>query len=175
MAEYERIWAKVPEVEQQHIEGLTIRKVIGLWQYMVSGDLKAAATRAGVNADGVGVLGLASGSRYSVRLARDRLLVVSDEPDLFAQGWSDEGYAVSGMSAALEVLELSGPLSQEIVKRATMLNHVSFSPCAVTLFAGVTTSVYRYGDPADLRLHFDRGLAAFIWNWLAKTIAILQS
>ena len=48
-----------------------------LHQRLVSGDLAAWAEASGFDGPAVGAFGLAEGIRYSVRLARDRLLAVS--------------------------------------------------------------------------------------------------
>lgn len=175
MPELEREWGRLPDRATHRLDapGIAVRTIAGLTQTMVSGDLAAAARRAGVDAEGVGALGLASGERYSVRLARDRLLVVCVGDGLLADGWHEDGYAVSGMSAALEIFELTGPLSREIVKRATTLCHVGPSPCAAAIFAGVTACVYRFGDEETVRVHLDRGLAPYLWDWLrAQTNAM---
>ena len=168
MPESGREWDRLPDRETHRLDapGISVRNVVGLTLTMVSGDLAAAARRAGVDANGVGALGLASGERYGVRLARDRLLVVCAGDGLLADGWHENGYAVSGMSAALEIFELAGPLSLEIVKRATTLSHVAPGPCAATIFAGVTACVYRFDDGETVRVHLDRGLAPYLWDWL---------
>lgn len=171
----EREWERLPDQKRHRLDvpRISVLSVAGLTQYMVSGNLKTATMRAGVDIESVGALGLASGERYSVRLARDRLLIVSREDDLLEDGWHKEGYAVSWMSAAMEIVELSGPLSLELVKRATTLAHVGSSPCAVTTFAGVTACIYRFGDTQKFRVHFDCGLASYIWNWLARSVDII--
>lgn len=176
MPEPEREWARLPDRDTRRLDatGISIRNIVGLTQYMVSGNLKAAARRVAISADGVGALELASGARYSVRLARDRLLVVCAEDGLLQPGWNENGYAVSGMSAALEIFELTGPQALEIVKRATALAHTGPSPCAATSFAGVTACVYRFEGDRTVRVHLDRGLAPYLWDWLralAETMA----
>jgi len=174
MPEHGREWGRIPDRETQRLDmqGLAVHNVLGLTQYMVSGNLQAAAKRVGVDADGVGAMGLASGARYTVRLARDRLLIVCDENGLLEHGWHDSGYAVTEMSAALEIFELSGPVARDVVKRATTLSHGGTSPCAATIFAGVTACVYRYGDDHTVRIHLDRGLAPYLWNWTAVTLKV---
>jgi sarcosine oxidase gamma subunit len=170
MPDYEREWERLQNTDRRGLirPGIAIRNVVGLAQYVVSGNLKAVAQRVGVDAEGAGALGLTSGSRYSVRLARDRLLIVSNEDRLLEHGYYADGYGVTGMSAALEVLEISGTLSLEIVKRATALFHAAPSPCAATSFAGVTAYVYRFGDEQNVRIHLDRGLAPYLWDWLGE-------
>lgn len=176
MPESERDWARLPDQEKHRLDApaVTIRNIVGLTQYMVSGNLKAAAKRAAVDADGVGALGLATGERYSVRLALDRLLIVSAAEGLFEYGWHDAGYAVTGMSSALEAFEFSGPFSLEIIKRATALSHTGPSPCAATSFAGVMAYVYCFGDSEKVRVHLDRGLAPYLWNWLQAVLPAME-
>ena len=56
-------WAPSPDPATRRIDvpGLAVRQILGLSQTLVSGDLAAAAVRAGVSAEGVGALGLAEG------------------------------------------------------------------------------------------------------------------
>ena len=70
------------------------------------------------------------------------------------------------MSAALHVLEFSGRNVLELVARATTIDPGNPGPCAALQFAGVLGCLYRHGDDQTLRLHFDRGLAAYVWTWL---------
>jgi sarcosine oxidase gamma subunit len=175
MAEIERAWPRLPDRGTHRLDmpRIAIRNLTGLAQSLVSGNLAAAAERAGIDAAGVGALATASGDRYSVRLARDRLLVVSTGEEALEPGWHEAGYAVTGMSGALEVFELSGPLSTEIVKRATTLFRAGLSRSAATSFAGVTCYLYRFGDGQTVRLHLDRGLAPNLWAWLRALLDLM--
>ncbi|MBD0416886.1 hypothetical protein [Oryzicola mucosus] len=165
MHDEERKWSRLPGGELRlATPGLAIRSIIGLSQSMISGDLALATMKFGVDARGVGTGGLAFGGRYSVRLARDRMLIVTGDRVLPEQGWRDGGYALTEMSAALAVFEIRGTSANEVIKRGTDLPVDGGSPSAALVFAGVNAILYRFEDA--LRLHVDRGHAAFLWQWL---------
>ena len=174
MAEFGAMWGAVPDRTAMRVEtGIgSVRRLDGLRQRMVSGDIAAAAGQAGVDAVGAGALGLASGDAYSVRLARDRLLIVAGR-DL-DPGWSDAGYAVSDMSA-LDVFEIDGKLADEIVSRATTLplSGPGAGPSAAVTFAGVDAFVYRHRQGEAIRVHVDPSLSAYLWAWFGTVLAMI--
>jgi len=75
------------------------------------------------------------------------------------------------MDAGLHVFEVEGEGLGRIVARATTLDPAGKSPLAALLFAGVHAVVYRHGTVGRLRVHVDRGLAAYLWEWLEKAVA----
>jgi len=42
-------------------------------------------------------------------------------------------------------------------------------------FAGVAAIAYFHGDAQTLRLHVDRGLAAYLWTWLSAVAGNLSA
>lgn len=149
------------------VPGLTIRPVLGLEQQMVSGDLAAWGKASGNAGPGVGAFAAAQGESYTARLARDRLLAVSRSAPPAATGWHAEGFAVTVVSAAMQVFEAEGPVLNELIARATTLDPKQPSASAALSFAGISAIVYRHGEA--LRIHVDRGLAAYLWTWLEMT------
>lgn len=168
-------WAPPPDPATRRIEvpGLAVRQILGSSQTLVSGDLAAAAARAGVSAEGVGALGLAEGETYSVRLARDRMLIVGTGETPLAAGWDPAGFAVTATDAGLAVFEIAGPLAEAVVARATTLPIAGTGPSAAVVFAGIAAVLYRHGTTETLRLHVDRGHAAFVWDWLDTLLPLL--
>lgn len=162
-----KLWQDIPDLgmAKLNMPGAFIHKVSVGSQYMVSGSLALAAAKAGVDAEGAGVLGLVTGAKYSLRLARERLLIVSDAAEALSPGWHDDGYAVTPMGGALAVFEISGPRAIEIVKRATVISTDTPGPCAAVNFAGATACLYRFGNQETVRIHIDRGLAPYLWQW----------
>lgn len=160
-------WRPEPDWASARLEGptLDIRAVPGLPQRLVSGDIAGFLARHGLGKD-VGALGLASGGRYALRVARDRLLVVGIPPSECADGWHAEGYGVSTVGSALRVLDARGPGVRDLLARATTIDPDNPGPSAALLFCGLTCTVYFHGDRQTLRLHVDRGLAAYLWEWL---------
>ncbi|UVK55315.1 hypothetical protein DBIPINDM_001820 [Mesorhizobium sp. AR02] len=161
-------WSVAPDWQNAAIEvpGLKIGSVAGLHQRLVSGDLAAWAEASGFDGTAVGAFGLAEGIRYSVSLARDRLLAVSTTPIGMATGWFTQGFAVTEISAGLQVFEVEGPALDAFIARGTTLDPRQPSPSAALAFAGISAIVYRHED--RLRIHVDRGLAAYLWTWMEQ-------
>lgn len=165
------IWAEAPDRETMLLETGTgsVRRLAGLAQHMVSGDIAAAAVSAGVNHTGVGALGVAAGHTYSVRVARDRLLVVTNGDVTLRPGWNDSGYAVSDMSA-IDVFEIEGALAEEIVNRATTLPLSGAGPSAAIIFAHVEVYLYRHMEHDTIRVHVDPSMTSYVWDWFKAVL-----
>ncbi|MBZ9743145.1 MULTISPECIES: hypothetical protein [unclassified Mesorhizobium] len=158
-------WSAAPDWQSATINapGFVMSAVLGLDQLLVSGDLDAWARLSGMDGTGVGAFGAAQGDRYAARLARDRLLVVSNAPLAIAAGWHAEGFAVTAISAGLQVFEAEGPALDAFIARGTTLDPRQSSASAALSFAGISAIVYRHDG--KLRIHVDRGLAAYLWTW----------
>ena len=150
-------------------DGTTVRTVGGLNQMLVSGDLAAWSKASSLAGEGVGAGVIASGDTYTVRIARDRILAVGEQPFPIQAGWHSAGFAVSVMDAGLHVFEIEGPGLAGLVARATALDPGQASRSASLLFAGVNVLFYRFGDANRARLHVDRGLAPYLWEWLEQS------
>lgn len=161
-------WSVAPDLQNATIEvpGLKIGSIPGLHQFLVSGDLTAWAEASGFDGTAVGAFGLAEGIRYPVRLARDRLLAVSTTPIGMATGWFPQGFAVTEISAGLQVFAVEGSALDAFITRGTTLDPRQPGASAALSFAGISAIVYRRED--RLRIHVDRGLAAYLWTWMEQ-------
>jgi sarcosine oxidase gamma subunit len=161
-------WSVAPDWQDAVIAtpGLAVRTISGLTQLLVSGDLDAWARASGADGNVVGAFGAAEGDRYAARLARDRLLVVSNSPLAIAMGWHAEGFAATAISAGLQMFEVEGTALDAFIRRGTTLDPAQPSASAALSFAGVSAIVYRHED--RLRIHVDRGLAAYLWAWMEQ-------
>ncbi|MER8413748.1 hypothetical protein [Mesorhizobium sp. M0518] len=159
-------WSVAPDWQGAVIAtpGLAIRAALGLNQLLVSGNLDAWARASGVDGTGVGAFGPAQGDRYAARLARDRLLVVSNSPFVIATGWHADGFAATAISAGLQIFEAEGTALDAFIARGTTLDPSQPSASAALSFAGISAVVYRHDG--KLRIHVDRGLAAYLWTWM---------
>ena len=160
-------WPEVPNWKTDELlgNGVSVKTVPDLKQWMVSGNLAAWNEVSGHSGPGVGALGLTEGETYQVRLARDRLLAVNCQKEI-SPGWHDAGFALTDMSAAFHIFEFTGPKVSEIVSRATTLDPSNPGRSATTAFAGVVASLYHYEKHDTLRVHVDRGFAPHIWTWV---------
>lgn len=163
-------WPAVPDWAGAllHLGDTTVATVTGLGQMLVSGDLAAWSRASGIAETGDDGKSVATGDRYAVRLARDRLLGVSAAPFDIAAGWHDEGFAVSTVDTGLHVFEIAGPQASGILARATTLDPNGATASAAVLFAGVNAVVYPYRSAERIRIHVDCGLAPYLWQWLAQ-------
>ena len=160
-------WPPMPDWDSAAIDTgtLRMRTLSGLGQRLVSGDLGAWALASGIAGSGAGAGEVARGDRYMVRIARDRALAVSKAPPEVGPGWHGQGFAVSVMDAGLHVFEIAGPGTAGLLARATTLDPKASSSSAAVSFAGVHAFVYRHDGPETVRVHVDRGLAPYLWEW----------
>lgn len=133
-------------------------------QHLVSGNLAAFAAKAGLPDTGAGLFQQVSGERYSLRVARDRVLVVNGAAETLGPGWHLEGYAVTDVSATYHVFEFEGDGIEALLQEAMFVDPSIQSPSAAATFVGQAAIVY-YRD-GKLCLHVERGFAPFIWQWL---------
>ncbi|QRM57834.1 hypothetical protein [Sinorhizobium sp. BG8] len=168
MLDNSRKWQPEPDWAAAALKGRTleVRAVPGLQQRLVSGGIDRFLARHELGKD-VGALGIASGDRYAVRVARDRLLAVSIPSSECADGWHDAGYGVTTVGSGLRVFEARGEGVPDLLARATTIDPGNPGPCAALQFCGLTCTVYFHEDTHTLRVHVDRGLAAYLWEWLA--------
>lgn len=166
-------WSPMPDWPTAVIEapGLAIRSLAGFSQHLVSGDFVAWSKVSGLTSEAVGALSTATGARYALRIARDRILAVSETPFPIGPGWYGEGFAVSACDAGLHIFEFEGDGLAELWARATTLEADGWTRSAAILFAGINVFGCRHGHGECLRLHVDRGLASYLWKWLEQSLA----
>ncbi|MFZ5675109.1 MAG: hypothetical protein ACOZAM_19295 [Pseudomonadota bacterium] len=165
-------WSRVPDWRTATLEtpGLVVRSLTGFSQYLVSGDLAAWYRQTGMDDIAAGALSVAQGERYALRVARDRILAVSEAPFGIAPGWHSGGFAVSTFDAGLHMFEIEGPDMPSLFARATTLDPAGTTASAALLFAGANALCYRHGHADRLRVHIDRALAPYLWKWLEQAI-----
>lgn len=168
MLDHATKWAVSPEWGAETIDasGVTVRSLFLPDLAIVSGDLSAFGRATGLDPQGAGALGLVQGDSYTLRLARDRLLVVGALPDTVRESWNDAGFAVTLIGGADHVFELCGEGVEMLLSHAVTINPDHAGPAATVGFAGVSAVLYRHDQIGTLRLHVERGLAVYIWSWL---------
>jgi len=159
-------WSPVPEWSRATIrhDGLSISAVAPQAAWLVSGNLAAFLDRRDVRFGD-------AGNRYALRVAPDRLLFVSIDAavaDDIAFGWSEDGCAVTDVSDAFVLLDITGPAASELL-RLGALHAFETQPdtaSAAMLFAGQRVILARIQQ--GWRLHVERPNAAAIWQWLQR-------
>lgn len=151
-------------------QGVTIRSIDLPDQALVSGDLAAFGQAAGIDPNGAGALGAVQGERYTLRLARDRLLVVGALPDALHEGWNEAGFALTPIGGADHTFEIAGEGLPALISRAMTIDPANPGPSASVGFAAVPAYVCHHQPSGALRVHVERGLAAYVWTWLHKIL-----
>ncbi|RFB76693.1 sarcosine oxidase subunit gamma family protein [Methylovirgula sp. 4M-Z18] len=151
------------------LKGVTVRSLDLPDLALVSGDLAVFGHVSGLDPQGAGALGTVQGDIYTVRLTRDRLLVVGPLPDRVKESWNEAGFAVTLTGGAEHVFELTGEGVTALLSRATTVDPANGGPAATVGFAGIPSVLYRHDPSGGLRLHVERGLAVYLWSWL-KTV-----
>jgi hypothetical protein len=151
--------------------GLQVRRLDGWRQALVTGDLAAAATALGIPVPAVGAYGTAGGDYYAISIGSDRLLAVS-RAALASEGWHEAGYGFTEMTDGYVILEIRGDGLGLLCSRASNSALVEGSPSARFEFAGLFCLAYFYGAHDRLRVHVDRGYAAYLLTWIARSVDI---
>lgn len=154
-------WPRIPDWTGTAYEGrgIHVTTVSGLTQHLVSGNIATFG-------QDIGALGIASRDTASVRVARDRVLVVNAAPELVTPGWHVEGHAASDVSAMYHVFEISGAGVPALLGEALLIDPDNAGPSAAVVFAGLQAVLYCIDSKETLRLHVERGHAAYLINWL---------
>ncbi|MEZ5783829.1 MAG: hypothetical protein R3D70_19865 [Rhizobiaceae bacterium] len=172
MRDHAAKWPPAPDWATAKLDrgSISLRTIEGLSQLLVSGDLNAWATASGIASESVAGHVIASGDKYSTRIARDRVLTVSATPLAFATGWHDAGFAISRIDAGMHVFQVEGPGLNELLARAMTQPLVSSGPSASLLFAGINVVLYHFTSMQSVRIHVDRALAPYLWEWLEQSV-----
>ena len=162
-----RRWAPIPDWRSAGLfrDGWTAKRVLGLGQTLVSGRLADAVAALAPGAAEVGLFGIAEGAPQLVRIARDRALVVRDEPSDIAAAVGGAGFVATRADDVFAVFELGGPGLRGLLAEMVTADLDAGSRSAATLACGVPVLLYRTTvDRA--RLHVEAAFAAYLWRWL---------
>lgn len=161
MRDLAQSWPRIPNWAGTAYEGrgVHVTTVHGLTQHLISGNI-------GLFSTDIGALGVASGDRATVRVARDRVLVTNADPALVTPGWHAEGFAATDVSAMYHIFEISGAGVPDLLREALLIDPENAGPSAAVMFAGLQAILYYQGSRETLRLHVERGHAAYLVNWL---------
>lgn len=161
MRDLAQSWPRIPDWSGTAYEGrgIHVTTVQGLTQHLISGNFAA------FGAD-IGALGIVRGNRATIRVARDRVLVTDADPALVTPGWHQEGFAATDVSAMYHVFEISGAGVPDLLREALLIDPDKGGPSAAVVFAGLQAILYCVESRDRLRLHVERGHAAYLVNWL---------
>lgn len=183
--------------------GLTISAVPVAAQIAVTGDMAAAAAALGAIINQVPPAQpnqIAGKEPYLLWLAPDKRMIVAEVTDRFELGQrlteslAGKFAAVSDVSDGIAVLDILGPRAREIIAMGCGLDldPQIFTPSvsARTLLAGQPVVLYPLAAPEvkwepgmahipqppnrGYRLHVDRAILHYLWNWLAQSATAIS-
>lgn len=165
MLDHAMKWAAEPDWTSVSLtaRGVSIRNLDLPDQALVSGNLAAFGQASNLDPQGAGAFGLVQGDRYTIRLARDRLLVVGELPSAILEGWNEAGFAVTAIGWRRSCVRAQRGLL-ELLSQAMTIEPTTSSPSASVGFAATPAVVYRHQTSASLRLHVERGFAVYVWS-----------
>lgn len=139
-------------------------------QTLLSGRYPACMAFAGLTSRAVGGDGQVTGDHYAIRQRRDRILVVGGPR--IDEGWhADPDIAVSDMTAAYTVIELSGPDSRRVIATGTEFLAAINSRSAARIWHGLSCLLYRHDD--NYRLHVRSAHLDAAWVMLDRQFGLL--
>ena len=163
----ERNWTNArPEPGQvAEYPGVTVTCATPGGALMISGDLSAALETLAPGAPMLGCGGTAPEGPHALRVARDRVILITPAPLAVEPGWHGR-YAISLADDLYTAIALTGPRRDEIAAAATATPLDGSSPSATTLFAGLGAHVTREGEALVIRVQAPD--AAVLWSMLAR-------
>lgn len=142
-------------------EVLTIAEVVVSAQYWVSGTDVLARFRDQL----ICWPDIATGGSYALSLRRDRVLLVG-ETDLTPGFTANTGLAVTDVSDAYQVIDLSGPQALERLRHGVELSLAQPSASVTRRAFGAEVMIYRFGDADRYRIHAARGVMQSVFRQL---------
>ncbi|WP_299733849.1 hypothetical protein [uncultured Tateyamaria sp.] len=169
-------WPVTVESERPNLvrDTVSMRQVSLARQTVISGNFEDCLTLSGLETAVGGGTDFASGDTYALRQRRDRIVMIN-APDI-ADGWhSEHNVAVSDMTSAYSVIEMTGARVEQLVATGTEFNGDHASASVSRLWHGFGILLYRYGDVDVFRMHVRSALADAVWNMLERQIDSLAS
>ena len=166
MRDFAQKWNAIPDwnaplVQQEH---LSVVRVQAPSLTVVSGDCLRGLEMAGLDRPPIGWGTEISDKPAILRLARDRVLIVSDTPPGLEPGWTD-GFAVTCADDQYGLFELSGGWVPRLFAMGTALDYRGSSPSCSFLFAGIAAIGYQM-RPDSIGLLVESPLAPYLIDWI---------
>jgi hypothetical protein len=142
---------------------LTARRLDGLGQTLISGDLQAASTEIAPGAPMLGLYALAPQGEHALRIGRTSALLVTPAPLAAVNGWRD-GWCATSVDDAWAAVEVSGADAPQALMQATSADLALGSPSAATLAFGLRGLLLR--TPTGFRFHVEAPWLETLLTWL---------
>jgi hypothetical protein len=142
---------------------LTVRRLGGLGQTLISGDLDAAVADLAPGAPMLGLCALALNGAHALRIGRQNALLVTPAPLTPQEGWRDSWCATS-VDDGWAAIEISGDDAPRALMEATSADLASGSPSAAVLVFGLRGLLAR--TASGFRVHFEAAWLETLLVWL---------
>jgi hypothetical protein len=142
---------------------LIARRLGGLGQTLISGELDAAVGSLAPGAPILGLHALAPEGAHALRIGRTSALLVTPAPLAALDGWRD-GWCATSVDDGFAAVEVSGADAPQAVMQATSADLASGSPSAAVLVFGLRGLLAR--TRAGFRVHLEATRLETLIAWL---------
>jgi sarcosine oxidase gamma subunit len=142
---------------------LTVRRLTGLGQTLISGDLEAAVATLAPGTPMLGLYALAPDSLHALRIGRTSALLVTPAPLAAADGWRD-GWCATRVDDGWAAVEVSGQDAAQALMEATSADLASGSPSAAVMIFGLRALLAR--TPSGFGVHVESSWLETLLTWL---------
>jgi hypothetical protein len=142
---------------------LTARRLGGLGQTLISGNLDAAIAEIAPGAPMLGLYALAPASAHALRIGRHSALLVTPAPMGAADGWRD-GWCATSVNDGWAAVQVSGEDGAQVLMQATSADLASGSPSAAVFVFGLRGLLAR--TPSGFRVHIESPWLETLLTWL---------
>jgi hypothetical protein len=142
---------------------LTVRRLGGIGQTLISGDLDAAVAGLAPAAPILGLYAVAPESAHALRIGRMSALLVTPAPLSVVDGWRD-GWCATGVDDGWAAVEVSGEDAAQALMQATLADLASGSPSAAVMFFGLRGLLAQ--TRSGFRVHVEAPWLETLLAWL---------
>ncbi len=142
---------------------LTVRRLGGLGQTLISGDLDAAVAALAPGAPMLGLYALLPAGAHALCIGRTSALLVTRGTLAVADGWRD-GWCATSVDDGWAVVEISGADAPEALMQATSADVASGSPSTAVLVFGLRGLLVK--TASGFRLHVESPWLETLLTWL---------
>jgi sarcosine oxidase, subunit gamma len=142
---------------------LTVRRLGGLGQTLISGDLDAAIADLAPSAPMLGLYALAPESAHALRIGRQSALLVTPAPLAISEGWR-AGWCATSVDDGWVAVEISGADAAQALMQATSTDLASGSASAAILVFGLRGLLVRISS--GFRVHVEAPWLETLLTWL---------
>lgn len=135
---------------------------------LISGDLGAAVAALAPGALMLGLGEECGALPWAARIARDRVLLVTQSTCSARAGWHEGGFAVTPADDLWTAFTITGPAADRVIAEGTAVDPDGGSPSAAVLFAGRSGLLLRVSSGYVVCV--ETPLAWFLCEWL-KAVA----